>query len=103
MKERNGLSLIAFKLDRELLEEIDRARGRLGRSAFIRDAIAADLKARGVKVAEEITGVPDRAYRHHVQILKPWQGEPGEKGGVQGRQPVKFEPGSKRKPGKPKP
>lgn len=38
-----GQKLIAFPLDAELLEELDRARGTMNRSQFIREALAYKL------------------------------------------------------------
>lgn len=51
-----GQKLIAFPLDGELLAELDKVRGSVNRSQFIREALAAKL---GIKL--DIAVAPDRA------------------------------------------
>jgi len=65
---RDGLSLIAFKLDPELLEAMDSARGRRGRSEFIREALAATLQKMGVPLSPNAETVPDRVFTHRAKV-----------------------------------
>lgn len=48
-------------MDNEFLEELDRARGEMNRSAFVREAIWRLLKERGIDLPASIKAAPDRA------------------------------------------
>lgn len=56
-------TLIAFALDAELMRGLDAAREKKGqnRSAFIRDAIMAAVRERGIAVSPSAARSPDRA------------------------------------------
>ncbi len=54
-------ALITLRLDAPFLDALDRARGHLDRSTFIRDAIAAALTRRGVAFDERHIYAPSRA------------------------------------------
>jgi metal-responsive CopG/Arc/MetJ family transcriptional regulator len=55
-KRSAGQKVIAFPLDEDLLDELDRVRGSMNRSQFIREALAIKL---GVDPRK--TAAPDRA------------------------------------------
>jgi hypothetical protein len=59
-KENERQQLIGFRVGPELLDEIDRKRGRLSRSEFLRQAVFAELKDLGSDLNEEATTAPDR-------------------------------------------
>ena len=49
---------------------IDSARGRRGRSEFIRDALAACLTRMGIPLSPGAGSVPDRVFTHHAKVGK---------------------------------
>jgi len=59
-KRSDGQKLIAFPLSQELLDLVDSSRGSENRSAWIRRAIADELRALGHTVPGEIVNAPDR-------------------------------------------
>jgi hypothetical protein len=53
--------MVGCWVDLEFLADIDRARGELGRSQFVRDALQEKLEASGIEVPREKVIAPDRA------------------------------------------
>ena len=53
--------MIGVRVDDELLEEIDRVRGAMSRSDFVRMAAYNALKEAGSELPESVTAAPDRA------------------------------------------
>ena len=53
--------LVGFWCDNRFLKEIERARGRMARSQFIRDALGEKLVALDIPVPAEFVVAPDRA------------------------------------------
>jgi hypothetical protein len=70
-----GQKLIAFPLDEDLLAELDRARGHMNRSQFIREALAAKL---GVQ-SSDIIAPPDRAGKGGPKAARKQAKKPGTK------------------------
>lgn len=62
-QRREGQMFVGFQADKDLIAELDRARGRKDRSLFIREAIAAKLRDMGIKVPETLIYPPDRAKK----------------------------------------
>lgn len=60
-QRRKGQTFIGVQIDEMLLKDIDRARGHMGRSQFLREAIAEKLRSEGVRVPDKIIYPPDRA------------------------------------------
>ena len=53
--------LVGCWCERDFLTAIDRARGELGRSQFLRDALLEKLAREGIHIPREKTVAPDRA------------------------------------------
>jgi hypothetical protein len=53
--------LVAFALDKKLLEAIDSARGGADRSSYIREAIVDKLRLLNIPLPDAIQDAPDRA------------------------------------------
>ncbi len=62
-QRRAGQMFLGFQADLELVRELDRGRGRMDRSQFIREAIAQKLGELGIRVKEDLIYPPDRAAR----------------------------------------
>lgn len=56
-----GQVLIGFWANAELVTKIDKARGTLGRSQFLREAVAGMLRGKGIKVQSKVVAAPDRS------------------------------------------
>jgi hypothetical protein len=59
-KRREGQTFIGCQVDEMLLSEIEGARGRKGRSQFVREAIAEKLSKMGFVVNDKMVFPPDR-------------------------------------------
>lgn len=59
-KRSDGQKLIAFPVDVRLLAMVEKARGRMSRSAWIRKAVVNELVRMGFDVPEDIGEAPDR-------------------------------------------
>ena len=60
-QRKPGQTFIGCQIDEALLALLDKARGRRGRSLFLREAIAEKLGESGYKIAEDLIYPPDRA------------------------------------------
>ena len=57
----NKFKLIGCWVDQDFLAQVDNARGELGRSQFLRDALAEKLQAEGIMIMRDKVRAPDRA------------------------------------------
>ena len=88
--------LVAFPVEKELLDIVDRQRGRESRSQFIRDALAAYLERMGIRVDDSMVAAPDRAGKRHAATLAAMLAEDSASAVPLSQEPVKYE-ASKRK------
>ena len=58
-QRRAGQKLIGCQADEALIAQIDAARGRKGRSFFLREALAEKLRQMGFEVSDDLVYAPD--------------------------------------------
>jgi len=58
-QRREGQKLIGCQADETLIAQIDAARGRKGRSFFLREALAEKLRQMGYEVSDDLVYAPD--------------------------------------------
>ena len=58
-QRRSGQKLIGCQADEALIAQIDAARGRKGRSFFLREALAEKLRQMGFEVSDDLVYAPD--------------------------------------------
>ena len=58
-QRKAGQKLIGCQADETLISQIDAARGRKGRSFFLREAIAEKLRQMGYEVSDDLVYAPD--------------------------------------------
>jgi len=58
-QRRAGQKLIGCQADETLIAQIDAARGRKGRSFFLREALAEKLRQMGYEVSDDLVYAPD--------------------------------------------
>lgn len=61
LHDREKFKLVGCWCDKDFLAEIEKARGKVGRSQFVRDALVEKLEKMGIKIPRELTVAPDRA------------------------------------------
>lgn len=67
--------LVGFWADKAFAAKIDRARGVQPRSGFLRDALKEVLRSRGIQVADDEAGAPDRLGKGGPKTYPPYQGQ----------------------------